>query len=184
VVVTARLVVGIIFGTTSGSDTYPRPVANFLNRSSDRIVWSRIAIVALLWKIWSVTTSTPTGLCAVLNARRSRRFPIRASVRFHCDPCLRGRSPHEPHVVEVRPSSLRFWGGAFRTDRTGSRSQVVRDRLLLIATISMCTRLVLLRPDLAHHVFRVCATAASPLLALLGAATFSFLIGRWLWIPR
>ena len=146
-----------------------------------------IAIVALLWKIWSVTTSTPTGLCAVLNGSPFTTFSYPSQV-FVFTAILAYVAGHltSRYVVEVRPELIALLGEE-RFERIGPVLVVklFATGSLLIATIlNVYEARAFTTGTWPITYFVWCATAASPLLALLGAATFSFLIGRWLWIPR
>ena len=146
-----------------------------------------IAILGVLWEIWSVTTSAPTGMCKVLNGSPFTTFPFPSEV-FVFTAILAYVAGHltSRYVVEVRPELVAALGEE-RFERIGPVLVVklFATGFLLIATVLNVYEAQAFTVGtwpITYYVW--CATAASPLLALLGTATFSFLIGRWFWIPR
>jgi len=161
------------------------PVPRWVVRTG--LVGAAIGLAAVIWRSWSVTSLARGGLCEVVNGAPFTTFPYpsQAFVLTAIAAYVVGHISSR-YVVEVRPELVANLGED-KFDRIGPVlvAKSIATGFLLIATILNlyeARAFAIGNWPITYYVW--CATAASPILALLATALVSFLIGRWLWIPR
>jgi hypothetical protein len=146
-----------------------------------------VALLVLLWEIWSATSSARAGLCRLAGDAPLTSFPYPSQVFvFTAIGAYIGGHLTSRYVVEVRPELIANLG----EDRFGRPGVVLLVKLIATGFLLVVTILNLYEAysfatgawPITYYAW--CATAASPALALVGAATVSFLIGRWLWVAK
>jgi len=160
------------------------PIPRWIVRAT--LIAAGIGLMAALWQVWSATSSAREGMCKVAGGAPFTTFPYPSQVFvFAAIGAYVAGHITSRYVTSTRPELIADLGQD-RFDRIGPVLVVklIATGFLLIATILNVYEAGAFATGswpITYYVW--CATAASPLLALLGTATGSFLIGRWLWIP-
>ena len=146
-----------------------------------------LGLLAVLWRVWSVTTSAQGGLCRIQNDApfTSFAYPSQVFVLTAIGAYVLGHLTSR-YVVEVRPKLAAFLG----QDTFGQRGLVLTVKAIATGFLLVATLLNIYEASafasgvwpITYYVW--CSTAASPALALAAAAILSFLVGRWLWVAR
>lgn len=161
------------------------PFPRWLVRSA--LAASGLALLVLLWEIWSATSSARAGLCRVANGAplTTYNYPSEVFVFTAIGAYVAGHLTSR-YVVEVRPALAAFLGeDTFNRRGIVLVVKVIATGFLLVATILNLYEAHAFAAGVWPITYYAwCATAASPPLALLGAAVVSFLIGRWLWVAK
>ncbi len=147
-----------------------------------------VALFIIVGLIWRSTNSAKTGLCSIANGSplTSFSYPSEAFVFTAIGAYIAGHITSR-YVAEVRPE-LAADLGQDRFQRNGLVLVVklITTGFLLAMTVINIVEAVALSTEgawpITYYVW--CATAAGPALSLFGAATVSFLVGRWLWVAK
>lgn len=161
------------------------PVPLWLTKSA--LALAGLGLLVVLWRVWALTTSAKAGLCMVMDGAPLTTFayPSQVFVLTAIGAYLLGHVTSR-YVVEVRPSLAALLG----EDTFGQQGLVLTVKafvtvFLLIATVLNLYEAAAFAQGIWPITYYVwCSTAASPTLALSGAAILSFLVGRWLWVAK
>ena len=159
------------------------PLPSWLVRSAFGA--AAVSLLVVIWELWSATTAARTGLCRIANGAplTSYAYPSQAFVLTAIGAYAAGHLTSR-YLVAVSP----VHGSLLGEDTFQNRGIVLVVKLIATGFLLVVTILNVYEAQaFATGVWPItwfawCATAANPLLALIGAGTFSFLIGRWLWV--